>query len=108
MERIKSIVVTPHEQLHTFFQEELASEFDFQHQVHSIGQLANDLESGRIDDTSKVIIFDDNLIENNDVHEMSTAIALYAPYALVFLLSYREEFPVLIHERVEREMSMPD
>lgn len=106
MDRIKVIIVTPNQpDLHEFFQEEYASIWDCQRNVYSIDDMANGIEDGSLSDTSQIIVFDDNLIEDNNVQELSEALATYAPYALAMVLSYQEEFIPLIAERTEREMA---
>lgn len=104
MDRIKTIIVTPSDQIHEFFQEQYQDTLDCQHQVPTIDDMGEQLSTGELDDTSRVIIFDDNLIEDGDVNEISEAIATYAPYAIVCLLSYKDDFHNLIFERVKRNM----
>lgn len=105
MDKIKVIIVTPNQpDLHDYFQEEYGEIWDCQRNVSSIEDMANGIEDGSLSDTSQIIIFDDNLIEDNNVQELSEALATYAPYALTIVLSYQEEFIPLIAERTEREM----
>lgn len=101
----KAIIVTPSEQVHEYFQSSYPN-WDCQKQARTVDELYEGLDSGVLDaDETKVILFDDSLIENTeDINEVASAIATYAPYAIVFLLVYNKDLVDLIESRVQRFM----
>lgn len=99
----KVIIVSPNPDIFDFIKENYQG-WDCQTLASSFDDLYTGIDDGTLDgDNTKIIIFDDMLIDD-DVSELADAIALYAPYALVFLLSYRPNLLDLLTERVQKKM----
>lgn len=84
----RKVIIVAQEVLHGFFQQSYPH-WDVQTPCESIPALWDGMESGALSDTSDIVIFLDNLYED-DPDAFSEAIASFAPEALVIILSYTD------------------
>lgn len=86
----RKVIIVAQEVLHTFFHDNYQKwDWDVQAPCEDIASLWSGLESGALSNESEIVIFLDELYEQSP-DEFAEAVALFAPEALVLILSYTE------------------
>lgn len=95
----KVIVVSPAE-IHDYFVKAYPN-WDLQHPVIDFNQMWEELGNGMLSPESDTVIFGD-FYYSEDMSELETAIATFAPAALVIVLSYDKELQKVIESNVNK------
>lgn len=94
----KVIIVSPSE-FHEYFSS-VYPEWDLQHVVADLDQMWEDLGSGILSDQSEIVILNDAYYTEDNT-DLESAIATFAPAALVVVLSYDKEIEQKIISNVK-------
>lgn len=86
MAKTRVIIVAP-EEIHDFFTQQYVVEWDTQVPVETIDAMWDGLNTGSLSTDTEMVIFLDTFMENN-IDDLSVAVASFAPAALVMVIYY--------------------